>query len=123
MQASFKKSICTSPNGYTEAAHLNYKNPTIAGILSAFIPGSGYAYTKHYQTAFSSLLLNTILIGTSYEFQRKNFKFASGTTFLIAFGWYLGNILGSYKSAIRYNEKIRREYLDKRLKRYRKYFY
>ena len=84
----------------TEIAILNYKNPIFAGIISGILPGSGYAYSKHYQTAFSSLLLNFILIGTSYEFQRKGFRFAGGTTLLISFGWYMGNILGSYKSAI-----------------------
>ncbi|MHB2150005.1 hypothetical protein ACX8XP_13175 [Calditrichota bacterium LG25] len=98
------------------AGSLNYKNPILAGTLSALLPGGGYAYTKHYQTAFSSFILNTFLIGTCYEFQKQSFKFASGATFIVAFGWYVGNILGSYKSAVRYNERIRKKYLDKKLK-------
>jgi len=106
----------------TEATYLSNKNPILAGILSAIIPGSGYAYAKHYQTAFSSFLLNSILIGTSYEFQRKGFKFAGGTTLLLSFGWYMGNILGSYKSAIRYNNKIRQNYLNQELKMYENYY-
>ena len=106
----------------TKATKLSHRNPILAGVLSGFLPGSGYAYTKHYQTAFSSLLLNTILIGTSYELQRKGFKFAGGTTFLLAFGWYMGNILGSYKSAIRYNDTIRQNYLNQELSKYEYYF-
>ena len=85
---------------------LNYKNPLLAGILSGVLPGAGYAYVGKYQTAFSSLLLNSLLIGATIEFNKNGYKFAGGTTLLLAFGWYIGNIFGSFEAAESYNNNM-----------------
>lgn len=42
-----------------KGSQLKLKKPVIAGIFSAIIPGAGYAYAGSYQTALSSLLINT----------------------------------------------------------------
>lgn len=90
---------------------LKTKSPVLSGFLSV-VPGLGYAYTKHYQTAFSSLLLNVLLIGTAYELYKNNFNFSGCTLYVIGISWYIGNIFGSVNSAKRYNNKIINDYLD-----------
>jgi hypothetical protein len=75
---------------------LPYKSPLLAGILSGILPGAGYVYAGKYQTAFSSLLINSLLIGSTIELNKKGYKFVSGATLLLSFGWYFGNIMGSY---------------------------
>ena len=96
-----------------ECNNIRYKKPLLAGAMSAVLPGSGYLYTGYYQTAFSSLILNALLLGTANELLNENFKFTGGTMALISFGWYIGNIYGSYNAAIKTNERRRRAILDK----------
>jgi len=102
-------------------ANFSEKKPVIAGILSAFIPGSGYVYTGYYQTAFSSFILNLLLLGSSYELQKNGLRFTGITTFLVSFGWYLGNIYGSITSAIRYNNLNKKKFVDESLKIYMRF--
>jgi tetratricopeptide (TPR) repeat protein len=101
-----------------EGMDFKTKSPALAGVLSGILPGGGYVYTKNYQTALSSFLINTLLLGTTYELHRNDLKFAGGTTFLLAFGWYVGNIYGSVNSAIRYNNSNRKKIIDDSLAEY-----
>lgn len=87
------------------------KNPYVAGSLS-LIPGLGYLYTKHYQSALSAFTLNSLLLGSSYEFRNRGYKAVSITTQALAITWYMGNIYGSIASAKRVNEKSEREFLE-----------
>jgi len=98
-----------------EGMTLKIKKPMLAGALSLFLPGAGYLYTEHYQTALSSLLLNSLLLGTSYELHKSGLKFTGSTSFLLSFGWYIGNIYGSVKSAIRYNDLTHKIFIDESL--------
>jgi tetratricopeptide (TPR) repeat protein len=97
---------------------LSRRSPVVAGVLSTLLPGAGYAYTGNYQTGFFSLALNALLLGSAYELHRHNLKFSGTFFFLIGFGWYIGNIYGSYTSAVKYNESIRRDYVDESLQRF-----
>lgn len=81
------------------------KSPKIAGILS-IIPGAGYLYTKHKQTAISSFFLNGLFsFATASSLSTKNYGVAliSGV-FGLAF--YSANIYGSINSAKRYNSQL-----------------
>ncbi len=98
-----------------EGKTLKIKKPMIAGALSLFLPGAGYVYTEHYQTALSSLLLNSLLLGTSYELHKNGLKFTGSSAFILSFGWYIGNIYGSVKSAIRYNDLTQKIFIDESL--------
>ena len=46
------------------------KSPAVARILS-IVPGAGYAYTKHYQTAVTSFLINAVLAYATYSCIKK----------------------------------------------------
>jgi tetratricopeptide (TPR) repeat protein len=87
------------------------KNPYLAGSLS-IIPGLGYLYTKHYQSALSAFTLNLLLFGSSYEFQYRGYKVVSITALAFAIAWYIGNIFGSVSSANRLNEKSEKEFIE-----------
>ncbi len=94
------------------------RSPILAGAMSTVLPGAGYVYTGNYQTGVFSLALNALLLGSAYELHRHNLKFSGTFIFLIGFGWYIGNIYGSYTSAVRYNESIRKDYVDDAMKGY-----
>ncbi|MFM7856625.1 MAG: membrane protein insertion efficiency factor YidD [Flammeovirgaceae bacterium] len=82
------------------------KNLTIAGSLAA-VPGLGYLYTRHKQTALTALLINTALAYATYtSLQTKNYGVGA---IMAVFGlsFYIGNIQGSVKSAKRYNDAAR----------------
>lgn len=101
-----------------EGMTLKTKKPLVAGALSLILPGAGYVYTHHYQTALSSILLNSLLLGTSYELHKNGLKFTGSSAFLLSFGWYIGNIYGSVKSAIRYNDLTQKIFIDESLQEY-----
>jgi hypothetical protein len=84
--------------------HLNEKSPFVAGVLSV-IPGLGYAYTNHYQTAISSFILNGVLGFATYSsFNNDNIGLGILTGIFSA-AFYIANVDGSVKSAHRYNRR------------------
>jgi hypothetical protein len=68
------------------------------------IPGLGYAYTGHYGTAVSSVLVNGLLIWAAANAFCDGNGGAGGLFTILGSGFYLGNITGSAQSAVRYNE-------------------
>jgi tetratricopeptide (TPR) repeat protein len=90
----------------------SFKNPFIAGGLSAVIPGSGYAYCHHWGTGIASLLVNGLIVWAFADaWKNKQHGIASLTGFL-GVGWFIGNIRGSVKAAQRYNTQIREDFVN-----------
>jgi hypothetical protein len=88
------------------------KKPAIAGILS-IIPGGGYAYAGHKQTAISALLVNGLLGYAAYNsFKIKNYGMGI-LTGVFGLSFYVGNIIGGNKSAKRYNENKKKSIINK----------
>lgn len=87
------------------------KDPATAAILG-IVPGLGYAYAGHYGTAFSSLLLNGLLIWATVDAFADGNPAAGGIFFTLGTTFYMGNIVGSYQSAERYNDYQRRVFLE-----------
>ena len=82
------------------------KNPSVARLLSIF-PGGGYLYTGHKGSALASLAINALLMYSTYtSIKSKNYGMASLCGFL-SFSFYIGNIKGAGKSAVRYNERLK----------------
>lgn len=91
-----------------EAASLKYKHAGIALTLSAVVPGAGKAYTKNWGDALLSFVTNGALIFQAYRgFDKGGVNSAYGWVFgSLAFGFYTGNLYGSYKASKVYNAKL-----------------
>jgi putative component of membrane protein insertase Oxa1/YidC/SpoIIIJ protein YidD/tetratricopeptide (TPR) repeat protein len=96
----------------TEARDFKRKSPLLAGVLS-IIPGMGYGYTGHAQTAISAFLVNGLLGYATYSSFKTGNVGMGILTAVFNLSFYIGNIYGSAKSAHRYNEQFMRNYFDK----------
>lgn len=95
-----------------KAIRLKNKSLSLAGTLS-IIPGLGYAYTGHKQTAITAFLVNGLITYATFtNFKNENYGMGILTgVFNISF--YLGNIYGATKSAKRYNEQQKQSIINK----------
>jgi putative component of membrane protein insertase Oxa1/YidC/SpoIIIJ protein YidD len=91
---------------------LKEKRPALAAAMSV-IPGAGYAYSGHKQTALSAFIINGLLTYATYSnIKSKNYGMAMLTgTFNLSF--YIGNIYGASKSAKRFNERQKQNLSNK----------
>ena len=83
-----------------------YKSETVAGILSAIIPGSGKIYTEDYGDGITAFLLTglfTYLAYTNFEndHQTRGWIFTA-----LGAGFYAGNDYGTVASAQIFNAKV-----------------
>lgn len=79
------------------------KNPIVAKHLS-IIPGLGYLYSGHRGSALTALLVNGALGYATYtSIKTQNYGLA-GLCGFFNLSFYLGNISGAGRSAIRYND-------------------
>jgi len=83
-----------------------YKSETVAGILSAIIPGSGKIYTEDYGDGITAFLLTglfTYLAYTNFEndHQTRGWIFTA-----LGAGFYAGNVYGTVASAQIFNAKV-----------------
>jgi putative component of membrane protein insertase Oxa1/YidC/SpoIIIJ protein YidD len=110
-------------DSYKQTSEFNYslvkkanqfknKSPLVAGILS-IIPGGGYAYTGHRQTAISALVINGLLAYATYTSVKTNNYGMGILTGAFNLSFYLGNIYGATKSAKRYNEQQKKSIINK----------
>jgi len=90
-----------------------YKNPTFGGLLG-IIPGAGYLYAAHKQTALSSLVINALFAYGAYTSFKTNNTGIGILASVIGVAFYLGNIQGSVKSVRRYNQ-VKKENLSNRI--------
>lgn len=88
------------------------KNPILARILS-IVPGGGYAYSKQYQTAITSFLINSVLAYATYSCIKKENYGMACLTGVFSLTFYFGNIMGGGKSAHRYNRSILNKQINK----------
>lgn len=83
-----------------------YKSPTLAGILSAIIPGSGKMYVGEWGDGITAFVVTSLFAFLAYDnFQADHTTRAWIFTGLGAF-FYAGNIYGSVASAQIFNARI-----------------
>ena len=88
------------------------KSPSIAKVLS-IIPGAGYLYTNHKGSALTALVINSLLGYATYtSVKSKNYGVAGICGFL-GLSFYVGNINGAGRSAVRFNERQFNTYVRK----------
>ncbi|MCH8905062.1 MAG: hypothetical protein IIA45_14240 [Bacteroidetes bacterium] len=87
--------------------NLKHRSPALAMSLSTIIPGMGKVYANDWVDGFVSLLLISSAGYQSYSgFKNKGVESVYGWIYGgLAFGFYTGNIYGSYKSAKIFNKK------------------
>lgn len=91
---------------------LPQKSPRTAALLSV-VPGLGYAYAGHKQTALSAFVVNSLLTYATYSsFQSRNYGMGV-LTGVFNLSFYIGNIYGSVKSAKRYNQSQKKSLAEK----------
>jgi len=97
-----------------EASIIKYKKPGYAMLMSAIIPGTGKIYSKEWKNGLISLLFVAANSWQAYRgFSKQGIKSTYGWIFgSLSFGFYCGNIYGSYKSAKRFNNNINDKYLN-----------
>lgn len=85
-----------------------YKSPTLAGVMSTLVPGSGRFYAKDSKDGIISMLFIFSAAYQAYRgFNKKGKNSVSGWIYSgVGLGFYIGNIYGSYKSAQIYNARI-----------------
>jgi hypothetical protein len=95
------------------------KSATLAGVMSAIVPGSGRVYAKDNTNGLLSLLFIGGATWQAYSrFNKNGISSISGWVYGgFAFGFYLGNIYGSIKSAKKYNKNKFKE-IDEQTKNY-----
>ncbi len=95
-----------------EEKQLKVKSPTFAGIISV-VPGAGYAYAGHTQTAITALLVNGLLAYATYS-NLSNENYGMGIlTGIFNLTFYIGNIQGAIKSAHRFNATQKQDIINK----------
>ena len=86
------------------------KSPIWAGIFS-ILPGGGYLYTGHKGSALTSFVINSLLAYATYtSIKTKNYGWAGVCGFL-SLSFYIGNINGASRSAVRYNQREQKRIL------------
>lgn len=94
-----------------QAESAKRKKKNVAMALS-IVPGGGYFYTKHPQSALTAILMNGILgyaTYTSFKSHNDGLGIILGA---LTLSFYIGNIHGSGSSADRYNANIERRATD-----------
>lgn len=95
----------------SKATRLKNKSPFVAGTLSV-IPGLGYAYTGHKQTAITAFLVNSLLAYATFTSLKTDNYGMAVLTGIFNLSFYIGNIYGSSKSAKRYNSSKRKNIIS-----------
>lgn len=89
------------------------KSPSVAGVMSAFVPGSGYMYAGRYGDGVVALIVNGLFIaGTVAAIHQENYAVAA-IVGGIGLPFYVGNIYGSANAATKWNIGIRKELREK----------
>mgnify|MGYP001118828591 CR=1 FL=1 len=83
------------------------RDPHVAGILAAMLPGLGHAYLGRWEDAGLVFMVNgAFLAGTLEAIERRNRALAAGMAFAELL-WYSGNIFSAVSNAHKHNKFLR----------------
>lgn len=88
------------------------KSPTLAGGLSAILPGAGQLYTEKPGDALISFLLNGSFIWAASQAFHNHNTVTGGIIVFFETGWYFGNIYNAVNNAHKYNHRAEQKYMD-----------
>jgi len=106
-----RRRITTLDGFVDKGPRLPQRSSTLAGTMSAVIPGSGQAYSGRVTDGLRHLLFNTVMILATVSFARGEHVPAAILTGALELPFYLGNIRGASASAKRFDRDRRLEHL------------
>jgi TM2 domain-containing membrane protein YozV len=86
------------------------KNPLLASLISAIIPGSGKIYTGEITDGIFALLATGLFTFLAYDNFKADHTFRGWLFSGLAAGFYAGNVYGSYASAQIFNARVSYEF-------------
>ena len=95
------------------------KSPSLAGGLSAVLPGAGQLYIERPGDALISFLLNGAFIWATVEAFHNDNNVTGGILLFFESGWYLGNVYNAVNGAHKYNRRTEQQYMDGLQDKYR----
>jgi hypothetical protein len=93
------------------AAERGRKSPTVGGVLG-LVPGLGYLYSGHAQSALSTLVVVGLGTWATIEAFDSGNDVLGGVLTAITITWYGSSIYGSARAANRYNAALERDLFD-----------
>lgn len=85
------------------------KSEVLAGIMSAVIPGAGYAYAGDYGTAFMSFVVNGAFIAGVWTAFAQELYAVGALVGGVGVPFYIGNIYGSALAVKKWNRAVKKE--------------
>lgn len=109
-EASLKaKATVPLLNRYRKLPH---KSETLAAVLSAIIPGSGYIYAGRYGDGITAFLINGLWIAGAVTGIQADYYAIAGVLAGVGLPFYFGNVYGSANAAKKWNLQIKRDFRD-----------
>lgn len=93
--------------------NLPRKSETLAAIMSAIIPGSGYLYAGHFGDGVTAFLINGLWIAGAVTGIRAEYYAVAGVLAGVGLPFYVGNIYGSANAAKKWNLRVKRDLRDR----------
>lgn len=104
--------MSTLKNFFERRKNPAYKSETVAGILSALIPGSGKIYAENYGDGITAFILTGLFSYLAYDNFKHSHQFRAYLFSGLAAGFYFGNIYGSVASAQIFNARVDFNFLN-----------
>lgn len=92
---------------------LPQKSEVLAGVLSAVIPGAGYAYAGDYGTAVMSFVVNGAFIAGAWTAFAQELYAVGAVVGGVGVPFYIGNIYGSALAVKKSNRAAKQEVQDR----------
>lgn len=96
-----------------EYQKLPQKSKTLAAILSAIVPGSGYMYAGHFGDGITAFVINSLWIAGAVTGIQADYYAVAGVLAGVGLPFYFGNIYGSANAAKKWNIRVRRDLRDR----------
>jgi TolA-binding protein/TM2 domain-containing membrane protein YozV len=110
---SGSKSVKEAMTLIDQYPRLPQKSQTLAGVMSAILPGSGYIYADHVGDGITAFIINGLFIaGTITAIYAENYAVAA-IVGGVGVPFYVGNIYGSANAAKKWNLGVKRDLRNK----------
>jgi tetratricopeptide (TPR) repeat protein len=88
------------------------KSPSLAGTLSAVLPGSGHVYAQRYKDGAMAFIVNALFIaGTVVAINDENYALAA-IVGGVGLPFYVGNVYGAANAARKWNLSLKHDALE-----------